>query len=1407
MMPLPDSTRRLSLAVCLAAALVTVSSMAAAQVGALVSPGPLSKAHASLDGIANCQKCHEPGHQVTAARCLACHKPIAARISAKRGVHRDVTTECAGCHAEHAGRDAELRPFDTRAFDHAKTGFTLDGRHGALARDCAKCHKTRSFLTLQPACASCHQDVHKGALGANCQSCHSTSNAFSAARQQFDHSKARFALVGAHRTVDCARCHVNKVMTGLKFATCTDCHKSPHRASFSPDCTSCHSNDSWRTRKVDHAQTGFVLRGAHTTVACERCHTRSAVTVRVKADRCSTCHTDVHRGQFTQDCQACHTEASFKSGSFNHATATRFALTGKHAAIACARCHKNASTTGAMKAAGATSSRTVDFRGQSSACVSCHDDVHHGSTSPTCDSCHGTDAFKTLKPYSHDARLAAFFVGRHRDAGCGSCHGGGGAETTAHVQPIGSWRFRGLGEACVTCHTDPHERELGTACERCHAIDEPHFSASRFSHSATAFPLTGRHQGMACSACHKRKGASGDKNDSVRESAPGRTPGTVPVTLITRVRPIEPQAPPKTDRVLRFKNAQTNCSSCHIDPHLGQVGPRCETCHTTETFAVKTYAHKNPALSTFFARAHATVACQACHKSEQGKFPSGSGRAVRLTGMGSACATCHATKDVHRGALGTACETCHTPERWASASRAFHKDGTFPLDGRHLTVPCASCHTNGVTKGTPTQCETCHWIRRRDDPYETRLGTQCAECHRPTSWTAVMWKHGARTGFPINPAHQVLRCDTCHKDRRFVNASMNCSSCHMDAYQRTTQPKHAAAGFPTTCETCHLASHSSWTQASFNHSTVFPLVGLHATQACATCHKNNTFAGTATTCFGCHAADYQKTSTPNHAAASFPTTCDQCHRATDASWKSGVNFNHSAYFPLVGLHAAQACATCHKNGVYKGTPNTCVGCHLADYQKTTAPNHTAAGFSTTCDSCHKATDASFASGNGFNHASVFPLVGLHATQACATCHKNGVYKGTPNTCVGCHLAAYQKTTAPNHTAAGFSTTCDSCHKATDASFTSGNGFNHASVFPLVGLHATQACTACHKNGVYKGTPNTCVGCHLADYQKTTAPNHTAAGFSTTCDSCHKATDASFASGNGFNHASVFPLVGLHATQACTACHKNGVYKGTPNTCVGCHLADYQKTTAPNHTAAGFSTTCDSCHKATDASFASGNGFNHASVFPLVGLHATQACATCHKNGVYKGTPNTCVGCHLSKYQNTTTPNHTAAGFPTTCDTCHKSVDTTWTLGVFNHNQYWPLLGRHLNRACSDCHKNNVYKGTSTACVSCHQSNYTSTKNPNHSAAGFPTTCESCHKVSDTSWSQGTFTHTWFPITSGRHAGIACATCHTTANAFAAFSCVAACHSRTQTDSNHRGVNGYRYDSAACYACHPTGRAG
>lgn len=440
--------------------------------------------------------------------------------------------------------------------------------------------------------------------------------------------------------------------------------------------------------------------------------------------------------------------------------------------------------------------------------------------------------------------------------------------------------------------------------------------------------------------------------------------------------------------------------------------------------------------------------------------------------------------------------------QFETPSRAFHNTYAFRLEGRHQSVPCTACHINGQFAGTPTTCVQCHWIRRKDDRFQTRLGSECQNCHRPTSWTATSFNHAPMAGQPLGASHRRLACESCHKGGQFTTGAADCQSCHRKDYEATRAPNHAAAGFPTTCDSCHRPGDPVWQSpgggGGFNHSAIFQLVGTHATQACGACHRNNVYRGTPRDCVGCHLANYNNSRNPNHVAAGLPTTCDSCHRASDASWGGGSGFNHGAVFALVGVHATQPCVACHRNNVYRGTARDCVGCHLAQYTATTAPNHAAAGFPTTCDACHRATDTRW-TGVTFNH-SAFALQGVHATQTCAACHRNNVYRGTARDCVGCHLSRYNSTTNPNHPAAGFPTTCESCHRGTDTSWTQGR-FAHTQ-FPISsGRHAVP-CAQCHT------TANnfrlfSCTVCHTR--AETDGHHRNRAGYvyeSNACYSCH-----------------------------------------------------------------------------------------------------------------------------------------------------------------------------------------------------------------------------------------------------------------------------------------------------------------
>jgi hypothetical protein len=570
-----------------------------------------------------CQQCHEAGRRVTAPKCLTCHRPVADRIAAKVGVHKNVQ-ECVSCHIEHTGADGDLRHFDTRTFSHAtQTRFPLDGQHAKGATNCVACHKTRSFLQAQTTCSSCHSDPHKGALGPTCTTCHSTSVPFKDARARFDHSTTRFALSGAHREATCEQCHKSPTLKGVAFASCTSCHSDPHQKKFGATCVSCHTTSAWTTRSVEHAKSDFPLKGAHAQVACEKCHTSGELTRPLRFDQCSACHLDVHRGNFKEDCRSCHTETTFKAAPFDHAVRTGFALDGKHVGLECVKCHTSVSPSTVP-----VEKRLVDFAGAPADCVGCHGskDPHKGVFGSSCEACHRTQTFD-VRDFKHP-RTPEFFAGRHQPVTCQQCHVKGAAlpalreparaEAPRTVLPVPvAARVLATSRAkppqaplpsmaCVSCHTDVHLGQVDLACERCHSVSAAKFAAVSFSHERARFPLTGKHADVQCVQCHRTE---------------------------TRAFPSGTGA-----AMVLHPPGVADCRACHKDPHLGQVAAQCETCHDTATFAVPGFVHKG--MEDFFGGVHGRYACVVCHKTETGLFPAGRGTAVRFQ-VGRTCASCH----------------------------------------------------------------------------------------------------------------------------------------------------------------------------------------------------------------------------------------------------------------------------------------------------------------------------------------------------------------------------------------------------------------------------------------------------------------------------------------------------------------------------------------------------------------------------------------------------------------------------------------------------------------------------------------------------------------------------------------------------------------------------------------------
>ena len=348
-------------------------------------------------------------------------------------------------------------------------------------------------------------------------------------------------------------------------------------------------------------------------------------------------------------------------------------------------------------------------------------------------------------------------------------------------------------------------------------------------------------------------------------------------------------------------------------------------------------------------------------------------------------------------------------------------------------------------------------------------------------------------------------------------------------------------------------------------------------------------------------------------------------------------------------------------------------------------------------------------------------------------------------------------------------------------------------YPLRGMHAGVACTACHVKLVFTDVGKTCAACHADIHRGQNGKN---------CEQCHTVKGWRVSLDSINRHFNRFPLLGAHSTLQCDDCHKTaaaGQFAGLSSVCYSCHQKDFQ-TPNFNHQAMGLPTDCTMCHS-FDTWF--GAKFDHLKYtgFALTGMHATLDCTACHVGGRFKGTPANCYACHSKDFNGTTNPNHVAANFPQDCAICHTTA--TWLNATFDHARFanYPLTGKHATLQCTQCHLNNNYTNTSTACSSCHMTDYNGTTNPNHRAAGFPTDCSVCHSTSG--WSPASFNHanTGFPLT-GAHTALACATCHVNGNYNLTSGACSTCH---MTDYN--GTTNPNHHAAGfpttCDTCHST----
>jgi hypothetical protein len=305
-----------------------------------------------------------------------------------------------------------------------------------------------------------------------------------------------------------------------------------------------------------------------------------------------------------------------------------------------------------------------------------------------------------------------------------------------------------------------------------------------------------------------------------------------------------------------------------------------------------------------------------------------------------------------------------------------------------------------------------------------------------------------------------------------------------------------------------------------------------------------------------------------------------------------------------------------------------------------------------------------------------------------------------------------------------------------------------------------------------------------------------------CENCHTSLSwKPIRSIPEFDHDKTrYPLQGMHEKVQCTQCHIKLVFTNVGEKCADCH-ADIHR--------GQFGSNCESCHTVKGWTVTVQAIRDHQNRFPLIGAHAAVDCESCHTGaatGQFQGLSTQCYSCHANDFKTAANPNHVTAGFSTTCETCHGT--NTWLDAKFDHSSVgFPLTNAHADppRLCTDCHVNNNYNLTTTACVSCHMQDYNTATTPvNHKQSNFPTTCESCHDT--VVWTDGKFDHstTGFALTNSHTVPPrVCSDCHVNNNYNLTSTACVTCHlndySNALTPINHKQL-GF---PTTCDLCHDT----
>jgi hypothetical protein len=512
-----------------------------------------------------------------------------------------------------------------------------------------------------------------------------------------------------------------------------------------------------------------------------------------------------------------------------------------------------------------------------------------------------------------------------------------------------------IGKECSKCHTSFWTQEkMADRCIQCHTDVAEQLADTKSLHGI----LRINDPKMNCRNCHPDHRGPSESLTVVSFGFPHDQFG---FSLATH--PKTSCADCHAGNYIGFDSL--TCINCHksldtgfMTAHMLAYGVDCLGCHDGIESLGKTFDHSKTQFP--LTGLHTNLICTKCHLNAR--------NIADLKNTSVDCINCHANDEPHDGRFGTDCGSCHNTSGWKPA-KFDHDLANFKLNGKHTTIACELCHTDGKYKGTPSTCGSCHL---KDDAHQAKLGTDCGLCHTTDGWKPSTFDHNLSI-FKLTGGHLNAQCTQCHQDKTFKGTPTTCGSCHLkdDAHQ---------GQFGTDCGLCH--STTAWKPATFDHNqSAFKLTGAHLNAQCAQCHMKGVFKGTPKFCGSCHVKD------DNHNGR-FGTDCGACH--STSAWKPATFDHNLSSFKLTGAHANLACGRCHSKG-FSGTSSSCASCH-GD------PSFHSGMFGNNCGSCHNTSNWN-ASYNG-PHPSFGEHGGInHEGASCRDCHTQNLSSAT---CLKCH---------------------------------------------------------------------------------------------------------------------------------------------------------------------------------------------------------------------------------------------------------------------------------------------------------------------------------------------------------------------------------------------------------------------